>query len=480
MQRLRRGARLAADDLPAVPRARAGALPAGLLHRRAHLRAVPRHRQGHRQAVRRPAAATAASRSERKMTVKIPAGHRDRPAAAAQGEGEAGTRGGPAGRSLRRRPRAGARVLPARRQRPVLRDPGELHDAGARRRDQVPTLDDRGDVKIPEGTQTGTTFRLRGKGMPDVNGRGRGDLRHRAGADAEEADEGAAQLLEQLAKGCRRRSSSRKPAGRGRAQPLRPRQGHVRVGSRGSEGSRARRNSRDGAPALDLHFLDATVRPISSPSRSTISPLLAIHETETRGRVAWRVLLFHVADRDAALNASRSARSRCRARDRGSGRTRTRTGPRDLRRRSDQSASDASSLRRHGIVQRLPTIHSSRRPIGTASSSSALRWGSAPAITRPRACASGCCRSRAGGPKRARRGHGVGRARARRGRPRGGVLSRDHSIRMRSSARARTGSSTDAGPRVRFEICGFVRSGAAADVVLANLTGALLRRIAHQ
>ena len=31
-------------------------------------------------------------------------------------------------------------------------------------------------VKIPESTQTGTTFRLRGKGMPDVSGRGRGDL----------------------------------------------------------------------------------------------------------------------------------------------------------------------------------------------------------------------------------------------------------------------------------------------------------------
>ena len=31
-------------------------------------------------------------------------------------------------------------------------------------------------VKIPEGTQTGTTLRLRSKGMPDVSGRGRGDL----------------------------------------------------------------------------------------------------------------------------------------------------------------------------------------------------------------------------------------------------------------------------------------------------------------
>jgi molecular chaperone DnaJ len=31
-------------------------------------------------------------------------------------------------------------------------------------------------LKVPEGTQTGTTFRLRGKGMPDVSGRGKGDL----------------------------------------------------------------------------------------------------------------------------------------------------------------------------------------------------------------------------------------------------------------------------------------------------------------
>ena len=31
-------------------------------------------------------------------------------------------------------------------------------------------------MKVPANTQTGTTLRLRGKGMPDVNGRGRGDL----------------------------------------------------------------------------------------------------------------------------------------------------------------------------------------------------------------------------------------------------------------------------------------------------------------
>jgi molecular chaperone DnaJ len=41
---------------------------------------------------------------------------------------------------------------------------------------QVPTLDGTEPVKVPEGTPTGTTLRLRGKGMPDVSGRGRGDL----------------------------------------------------------------------------------------------------------------------------------------------------------------------------------------------------------------------------------------------------------------------------------------------------------------
>jgi molecular chaperone DnaJ len=41
---------------------------------------------------------------------------------------------------------------------------------------QVPTLDGHESVKVPEGTHTGTTFRLRGKGMPEVGGRGKGDL----------------------------------------------------------------------------------------------------------------------------------------------------------------------------------------------------------------------------------------------------------------------------------------------------------------
>ncbi|MBU8905633.1 molecular chaperone DnaJ [Desertibacillus haloalkaliphilus] len=40
---------------------------------------------------------------------------------------------------------------------------------------EVPTLNGKVKLKIPAGTQTGTSFRLRGKGVPNVHGRGQGD-----------------------------------------------------------------------------------------------------------------------------------------------------------------------------------------------------------------------------------------------------------------------------------------------------------------
>ena len=40
----------------------------------------------------------------------------------------------------------------------------------------VPTLEGEHVLKVPEGTQTGATFKIRGKGVPELNGRGRGDL----------------------------------------------------------------------------------------------------------------------------------------------------------------------------------------------------------------------------------------------------------------------------------------------------------------
>ncbi len=40
---------------------------------------------------------------------------------------------------------------------------------------ELPTLEGKAKLKIPSGTQSGTTFRLRGKGMPHLHGRGHGD-----------------------------------------------------------------------------------------------------------------------------------------------------------------------------------------------------------------------------------------------------------------------------------------------------------------
>jgi molecular chaperone DnaJ len=41
---------------------------------------------------------------------------------------------------------------------------------------RVPTLEGEHALKIPDGTQPGTTFRIRSKGVPVLNGHGKGDL----------------------------------------------------------------------------------------------------------------------------------------------------------------------------------------------------------------------------------------------------------------------------------------------------------------
>jgi molecular chaperone DnaJ len=40
----------------------------------------------------------------------------------------------------------------------------------------IPTPDGTGELTVPEGTQSNTTFAIRGKGVPKLNGKGRGDL----------------------------------------------------------------------------------------------------------------------------------------------------------------------------------------------------------------------------------------------------------------------------------------------------------------
>ena len=113
---------------------------------------------------------------DRKITVKIPAGIAAGQQLRLQGEGEAGAGGGPSGHLFV--------VVHVKEHAFFRRDglnlfceiPINFTTLALGGEIQVPTLDGTENVKVPEGTQTGTTLRLRGKGMPEVSGRGRGDL----------------------------------------------------------------------------------------------------------------------------------------------------------------------------------------------------------------------------------------------------------------------------------------------------------------
>jgi molecular chaperone DnaJ len=113
---------------------------------------------------------------ERKIGVKIPAGIATGQQLRLQNEGEAGAAGGPPGHLF---------VVVHVREHEFFRRDGlnlfceigvNFTTLALGGEIQVPTLDGTEKVRVPEGTQTGTTLRLRGKGMPDVGGRGKGDL----------------------------------------------------------------------------------------------------------------------------------------------------------------------------------------------------------------------------------------------------------------------------------------------------------------
>lgn len=113
---------------------------------------------------------------EKQMEVKIPAGVETGSRLRVSGEGEAGTQGGPPGDLYV--------VIHVAEHEQFERQGSNLYEAvpitfaqAALGADiMVKTLDDDEKLKIPMGTQTGTVFRLRGKGMPALGGRGRGDL----------------------------------------------------------------------------------------------------------------------------------------------------------------------------------------------------------------------------------------------------------------------------------------------------------------
>lgn len=133
-------------------------------------------------------------------TVDIPAGVDSGSTLRLNGLGAAGVRGGPHGDlyvHLRVRPHA-----QFQRQHDDLIH--ELHvpftQAALGAHLDYETLDGTEDLVVPRGTQTGRVFRLRGRGVPHVQGRGRGDLLVQVVVDTPDAlDADQEDLLRQLA-----------------------------------------------------------------------------------------------------------------------------------------------------------------------------------------------------------------------------------------------------------------------------------------
>lgn len=114
--------------------------------------------------------------AEHSINVTVPAGIEDRMRIRYQGEGDAGRYGGPAGDLY---------VVVAVEPHPFLeREGNDLHyvlpisfpQATLGVELMIPTLEGETKLKVPEGTQSGTEFRLRNKGVPYLNEHGRGDL----------------------------------------------------------------------------------------------------------------------------------------------------------------------------------------------------------------------------------------------------------------------------------------------------------------
>ena len=114
-------------------------------------------------------------RVQKKLSVSIPAGIDNGESVSLRGQGNAGKNGGPAGDLL-----ITVQVRPSpifEREGTSLYNSVQLSfvQAALGTEIEVPTLDGNVSLNIPEGTQTGSVFRLRGKGIPSVRGGGRGD-----------------------------------------------------------------------------------------------------------------------------------------------------------------------------------------------------------------------------------------------------------------------------------------------------------------
>lgn len=133
---------------------------------------------GHGKLIRKPChncQGTGKETVKKNVQLKIPAGVETGSRLRLRGEGESGEHGGPNGdlyvfihvEEHEFFKRSGDDI--------ICRVPISFVQAALGATIEVPTLQDKEKIKIPKGTQTGKTFRLKGKGVPHVRGYGRGD-----------------------------------------------------------------------------------------------------------------------------------------------------------------------------------------------------------------------------------------------------------------------------------------------------------------
>ncbi len=115
-------------------------------------------------------------REEEVISINIPAGVAEGMQLSMQGKGNAAPRGGINGDLL---------ILIEEEEHPHLKREGNhliyylnigFPDAALGTSVEIPTIDAKAKIKIDPGTQSGKVLRLKGKGLPDVNSYGRGDL----------------------------------------------------------------------------------------------------------------------------------------------------------------------------------------------------------------------------------------------------------------------------------------------------------------
>jgi len=110
------------------------------------------------------------------VTLKIPAGIREGSRLRSSSNGEAGIRGGPPGDLYV--------VIHIKEHKVFQRDGDSLYCevpipfsvAALGGEVDIPTLEGKAHLKVPAGTQSGQMFKLRGKGISNIDGRSRGDL----------------------------------------------------------------------------------------------------------------------------------------------------------------------------------------------------------------------------------------------------------------------------------------------------------------